>query len=242
MKSLFKVLSIVLFSTLMFSCTQDDNGSGDDNISASDDKNNLKKGQIEIKGYPNNSNKMSFRATASKITIDWGDGSVDELTPNGVESEFVHEYANQNFQTIKINTETMTYVSLNGYSATYNELRFGDCPDLKKIICSSNKLTVLSIKSAPALTSLDCYGNQLTSLNVSGCSALTSLDCRRNQLTLLNISGCAALPSLNCEGNQLTSLNVSGCAALTNLDCGNNQLTSLNVSSCAALEILGCYD
>ena len=186
MKSLFKVLSIVLFSTLMFSCSQDDD---DDIINGNNSNNNLKKGQVEIKGYPDKDNKMSFVATATKITIDWGDGSVDELTPNGVGCVFVHEYANQNLQTIKINTEAMTSMSLSSrnsvYNAkgTYNELRLGDCPDLKDLSCSYQNLTVLSIKSAPVLESLYCDYNQLTSLNVSGCPALIYLDCRNNQLT-----------------------------------------------------------
>ena len=248
MKNLFKVLSIVLFSTLVFSCNQDD----DDIINGndSDDNKNLKKGQIEIKGYPDNDNKMSFIVTATKITIDWGDGSIEELTPNGTESEFVHEYANQDFQTIKINTEVMTSLVLGNGShydddydiirGRYNELRLGDCPDLKNIRCSNQKLTELSIKSAPALTWLSCSDNQLTSLDISGCPALTRLECDDNQITSLNVSGCPALTRLNCSYNKLTSLDVSKCPALAVLYCYGNQLTSLDVSSCPALTELLC--
>ena len=232
MKNLFKALSIVLFGVLIFSCSDDD----DDNTIVDD--NNLGKGEVEIKSYPDrNNNRVSFFATVDKITIDWGDGSVDELTPNGVYREFTHEYANPNFRTIKINTEAMTYIRLD-YASTassYNELRIGNCPNLKEINSSGANLAVLSIKSAPALTSVTCVNNDLATLDLSGCTALRDLNCSGNQLASLNVSGCAALRDLNCFRNQLTSLNVSGCTALTYLDCSRNQLTSLDVSKCTEL-------
>jgi hypothetical protein len=93
---LFAFLSMVLFSLAILSCKKDgDDNSDDDNGNGNGNANNLKTGQIEIKGYADEKDKkMSFSATAKTITIDWGDGKVDEVTPNGVAKEFSHEYAN----------------------------------------------------------------------------------------------------------------------------------------------------
>ena len=230
MKNLFKALSIVLFGVLIFSCSDDD-----DNTIVDD--NNLGTGEVEIRSYPGDwDSKISFVAAAAKITIDWGDGCVDRLTLDGTRREFTHKYDNQDFRTIKISTEAMTYMGLGHHNSTHNELRFGNCPDLKEINSSSTgNLTILTIESAPVLTSLICDRNQLTDLDLSGCPALTNLACYRNQLTSLNISECTKLINLDCSLNRLTSLDVSKYTALTSLDCGWNQLTDLNASGCTAL-------
>ena len=237
-------LSVLVLSVFLFSCGEDENLSDSDDSGSGSIKNNLKAGQIEIKAYPDKNNKISFYATATSLTIDWGDGSVEEYTPNGIRLEFTYEYVNSNFQTIKVNPNKITHFNVSDSSCkgVFHELRFGDCSYLEEIVCSgpNTKLTVLSIKSAPALTSLDCTWNQLTSLDVSGCVALTSLHCSDNQLTSLDVSKCTALTTLHCSSNQLTSLDVSKCTALTSLNCGYNQLTSLDVSKCTALTTLDC--
>jgi hypothetical protein len=235
-------LTTILLSLFILSC-----GDGiDDEDNFGGNNNNLKTGQIELKGYPNNSNKMSFRVTANKMTIDWGDGKIEERTPNGKSMEFVHEYAYQDFQTIKVDTEGMIDFTINnGYSyseffGTYHELRLGDCPELKEAYCNYQELTVLDIKKAPALTKLECNGNQLISLDVRGCTALTTLYCYEMNSNELSVIGGDSLKTLSCFLGKLTSLDVSKCTALTTLDCGYNQLTSLNVSKYTALRSLSC--
>ena len=219
MKNLLKLSSIILLSLFMYSCDDDPS---DDNGGSS---NNLKRGQIEMKGHPSSSSqRMSFYATADKITIDWGDGFVDELTPNGIEKTFSHEYATPNLYTITINTEKLTKYSLG--TGTYSELRFGDCPDLKRFFCNGKGLTVLNIKKAASLIILSCSNNKLTSLDVSRCTALKALDCGKNQLTSLDVSKRADLEILYCNSNQLTSLDVSKCTTLIELECNKNQLSA----------------
>ena len=164
-------------------CDKNNDGSDD---GGGNGNNKLKTGQIEIKVEPNSDKKVTFNATAKKITIDWGDGNSDELTPNGIKRDFIHEYTDQNLKTILINTESLTDISIkydNKKNGTYRELWFGDCPELEKIDCPYNELTALEIKGCKALTNLDCSDNQLTSLDVSSCAALTRLDCSRNKLT-----------------------------------------------------------
>jgi Leucine-rich repeat (LRR) protein len=205
---LWNLLSLLVLSLVMFSCTRDNLDEDDENSSSHSD-NQLKEGQIELKGIPNSSKKMSFIAKANKITIDWGDGSkIDELTPNGTSQTFSHEYANENFQTILINVEKLTSFSkIHPYKTEriWKEVRIGSCPNLETVDFNYHILTVLDIKNAPALTSLDCSYNQLTSLDVSKCPALTYLNCCANQLTSLDVSKCPALTYLGCCSNQLTA-------------------------------------
>ena len=163
-----KILLIGALCVFFTSCDKDE-----DNVEIGNGNNKLSNGQIEIKVEPNNSKKVAFYATAKKITIDWGDGNIDELTPNGIGRDFTHEYTDQNLKSILINTESLTNFSI-GYGSyynngTYRELWFGDCPELEEISCGGNQLTVLKIKGCTALTSLRCTDNQLTS------SALNSL-------------------------------------------------------------------
>ncbi|GHT56828.1 hypothetical protein FACS189446_8940 [Bacteroidia bacterium] len=246
-KNFLTLLNLLFLSVAMFSCSEN-NGfdDDDDNNNSSNSDNKLKEGQIELRGFSDSNahGTLSFYAATDKITIDWGDGSkINEITPNGVEQRFYHEYANQNFQTALINTKKLTLLGLSDRSSEgyWKEVRIGSCLDLQKIgIGSNHKITVLNIKNAPSLTWLSCGGNRLTSLDISGCKALTELSCGGNQLTSLDVSGCKALTELSCSNNQLTSLDLSGCEALTTVDCSGNQLTSLDVSGCKALTTLNC--
>jgi Leucine-rich repeat (LRR) protein len=259
--SLFAFLSMVLFSLTVLSCKKDDDGDNSDDGENGANLNNLKTGQVEIKGYAGRDDKkMSFKAIAKTITIDWGDGKIEEITPNGVEKTFSHEYANStDFQTILINTEDLTEIGFETYYNRYllHELRFGNCPKLEDIYCYSSgysshssielpSLTVFEINKAELLTTLSIgtpgsSATGLTSLNLNGCTALEKLSCTYNsKLTSLDVSKCTALTELSCHSNQLTSLDVSKCTALTYLSCSDNQLTSLDVSKCTALTSLSC--
>ena len=199
------LLSIILLGLITLSCSKDD-GSGN--------AYKLNTGQIELKAYPNISNKIAFKATAKKISIDWGDGKVDELSPNGIDRVFTHEYGNQSLRTILISTEDLSYISfssiellelLNHDYIHYKELRFGRCPLLKGAMSVYPTLTLLEIYKTP-LTELRCdWGGQLTSLSVIECTELIELRCYGNQLTSLDVSGCTALKTLLCSGNKLST-------------------------------------
>jgi Leucine-rich repeat (LRR) protein len=236
------------------------NKDNDDNDSLTGGAGDLEAGQVEIKVDPDRKHNVSFEIAAREISIDWGDGTVEETTISGLKRDFEHEYANANPRSIKINTESLIRFGIDLHASDggqFNELRFGNCPKLKEIevgrspYSGNGQLTVLEINRAGSLIKLDCSGNKLTTLNVNGCPALTSLNCSNNQLTSLDVSKCPALTELKCYGNYacnragysegtLTSLNVKGCTALTLLDCSENQLTSLDASNCPALTGLNC--
>jgi len=179
----------------------DNNGNG--NNGNGNGSNNLKKGQIIIKVYPDSGNEVLFGAITTKITIDWGDGVVDKLTPNGVVQEFTHTFANKNLQTIKIESEKLVGFGV-GDDYTFKELYFGEMNELERLFCSSS-LTVLEIKKANSLKILNCRGNELTSLDIKHLTALEALDCSWNGLTSLDVRGLNNIKSINCNFNQLSS-------------------------------------
>ena len=178
------------------------------NTSLSEDANNLKTGQIEIKAYTDDcNNKIVFSLIAKKINIDWGDGNIEEMTPNKVGNTVIHEYLTQGLQTVIVNTKGITQLNCSApceNSALFQELKFGSSPKLTSIHCSSQNLTLLDVNKCTALTFLDCKCNQLTSLDVRNREALTALWCGYNQLTFLDISNCVALKVLVCNNNQLS--------------------------------------
>jgi len=176
LKVFYVIAAIILLSGMMYSCTKNEDGSFGE-------ANNLKTGQIEMKVTPNSANKVSFSATAMRVTIDWGDGNIDEITPNGDSRSYLHEYSNQKTQTIIVTTEGMTGFSCSStLRMITRELRFGYCPELKSIMCNHNQLTVLDTNQCLELTSLFCDANQLTTLDISQCTKLSTLWCTGNKL------------------------------------------------------------
>ena len=113
-------------------------------------------------------------------------------------------------------------------------------PNLRKLVCYSNKLTELDVSKNTVLKRLDCANNQLTGLDMRQNAALESLDCSKNQLTSLDVSQNTKLDVLWCYKNQLTELDVRQNAALEYLYCYENQLTELDVRQNAKLVNLYC--
>lgn len=111
---------------------------------------------------------MNTPDSKDKITIDWGDGKVEELNntkheANGkvhYEIETAHTYADNKTYKIQI----------------WGEISVLDC--------NENQITTLDISNCIELTELYCGLNQLTSLNINGCSSLVMLDCAENELSV----------------------------------------------------------
>jgi len=124
-------------------------------------------------------------AGSGKITIDWGDGTVENHTlPKNVDGDYVtftRIYNSRSYRTIKITGNNIT-----------------------KLNCDDNELISLDISKNSALIELICEENQLTSLDVSKNSALIVLICEENELSSLDVSQNSALKVLDCSENQLT--------------------------------------
>lgn len=183
------------------------------------------------------------------ITIDWGDGTVEEFKsvklPESDRKEDYYdswpEFDEQIHYAISIDYSAKhEYSSSNPHLITIKgnikgvippeyttELDVSKCTALTYLNCS-DELTSLDVSKNTELTHLSCgYNSNLTSLDVSKNTKLTALYCGYSgNLTSLNVSKNTALTWLNCGYNNLTSLDVSKNTALTYLNCGHNNLTS----------------
>ncbi len=136
-------------------------------------------------------------------------------------------------------------------------------PNLKRLVCSDNQLTILNISNNIELMFLKCNHNQLTNLDVSNNVNLEELHCFNNPLNNIDVTsnikliqlGCFNIPitnldvskninleALHCSGNQLTNLDVSKNINLKLLICSDNQLTNLDLSENINLRALVCSD
>lgn len=154
--------------------------------------------------------KLSGRG---KVTIDWGDGSKDNITninsfPDASHSEYRHVYSDTLPHIIKI---------IRG--------------EIYGIITNNNLLTGIDISQYARLRILICDNNCLANLNISKNSKLFELRCDKNYLKYLDLSKNTNLRSLTCSNNQLTNLDVSKNVKLKYLECNFNQLTNLDLSA-----------
>ena len=211
----------------MFSCDKLD----DNNDLFSDWSDDLKAGQIEIKAYPGQDSVITFDANVQMITIDWGEGSIESFTSNGGLTFFEHKYSNKELRTIRVITENMSLFRCFYAPSFFQELRFGNCTELKEIYCGYNQLSVLDVSKCTALTHLSCYSNQLPVLDVSKNVALKFLYCSNNRLTELDVSNCSELKEIYCNNNHLFALDVSGCIELERIHCDSNHLSASALNS-----------
>jgi len=109
--------------------------------------------------------------------------------------------------------------------------------NLKKIKCSTNKISIFNLNLNTFLEEIDISFNLLNEINTIGLINLKGLNCFSNQLSNLVVSNSLLLEGLNCGSNSLTELNCNGLSNLITLLCNdNNQLTYLNLNHNSNLE------
>lgn len=163
-------------------------------------------------------------------------------------------------------------INLNCSGITVDEYGYNEAPDgqietlnltqntnLKKLICSGNRLTNLDISKNLQLQYLDCSYNRnynynngneeiyITNLDTSKNTNLRHLDVHNNQISTLEISKNIELEFLNCNYNKLSNLNISYNYKLKNLQCknyswieGSNLISSIDLTNNINLETLNC--
>lgn len=194
-----KILLFVCSALLIgfSSCSSDDEDEPINDIGQQ-----LKKEQIELKGNPNDTdNKISFTVQAKKISVDWGDGEVDDYTPNGNSMSISHVYANPNYKTILISAEEITTFAIRYKEGKIQDFRTGDCPNLKELRISDQALAVFKMNQCSNLIKLYCPYNKLYELNLTNLSKLETLICDNNSLRQLDITMCPNLKYLDCQKN-----------------------------------------
>ena len=243
-------VALVLFGLITMSCNNDE---PNPNIPNNGDTGHLIRGQIEIKVYPvsfydelgvyrNNLVALAVKTTG-RVSIDWGDGTIQEVdSRNPADPAFVmgcgfyflyHNYQNQNRRTILITGEHLTGLELLTVNDKPFEFRLNNHPNLQDLRFGRyysdiipEMPDVIKITRAESLKRFSAGGINTRTLNLSGCPALESLRIWGSQLTSLDVSNNTKLENLGVWNNQLTSLDVSNNTNLEYLAVSNNQLTA----------------
>jgi Leucine-rich repeat (LRR) protein len=114
-------------------------------------------------------------------------------------------------------------------------------PNITRLYCNQNSLTVLDVSNNTSLVRLYCTLNSLTTLDVSNNTVLQYLYCYANDLTGLNVSANTSLRFLECYSNDIIALDLSNNSDLRTLDTYQNNLTTLDLSNNGSLTYLNCY-
>lgn len=126
----------------------------------------------------------------SLLTIDWGDGQVEEINnEKGEEIRAEHTYAREGKWNICLRsdeTHTITSFHYTCEACTLKALNVTQCPILIDLYCVNQELKSLNVSRNPRLQRLVCRGNKLKILNIRKNNRLTQLDCSDNPLNYLN--------------------------------------------------------
>ena len=124
------------------------------------------------------------------ITIDWGDGQVEEVNnEKGEEIHVEHTYIEPGEWNICLRsdeTHTLTSFHYLCETSTLKVLDVTQCPILIDLYCVNQGLRRLDVSQNPRLERLVCRGNKLRTLNIRKNNRLTQLDCSDNPLRHLD--------------------------------------------------------
>jgi len=112
--------------------------------------------------------------------------------------------------------------------------------NITRLICSSNRITNLDLRTNASLKYLECEYNNLTELDVTHNLALQTLRCKENSIDKLDVSNNKSLKLLDCSYNFIKVLNFSENSALAHLQCSFNNIRNLDLSVNASLGYLEC--
>ncbi|MDR2011102.1 MAG: hypothetical protein LBQ22_11555 [Bacteroidales bacterium] len=262
---LFSFLFVMMLSSFT-ACDKEETGSGNGNENENENggveininPENLGQGEIYIKATPENDYgyyELGFNIVADKLTIDWGDGTVEEKT--NVQNLY-HRYENQNARVVVLATEGLSmfgcYTNMYGllsssFDGYFEEIRFGSCPNLSEIYFWGGdnreylKLKKVDITKLTALKRFWCLGEKdLSNLDVTKNTNLKVLEINKSNLSNLNLSNNVKLDTLRCSSSKLSTLNISANTALKYLDFSENQLSVINVENNKSLNYVNCCE
>ncbi len=201
------------------------------------------------------------------MSINWGDGTIDEITKDQISDSYSHTYAQAGTYNIEFSSEFVTQFEI-GQSSNFEikDLNFGSCPNLKSIfLFSTSATTFVMTNSCPKvesicilngenLTTMDLTASkELKSLDIYNIPKLNTLDVSKNeQLTFIHISGSGIsnldlsknprITQLECMGNNLATLDVSKNTELKRMDCMSNNLSTITGCDKTQLRHLDCSD
>jgi len=191
----------------------------------------------------------------SMNSINAGGGTVGSIDITGLQYLEYLDFKEFSVESVKVENcaKLKTVVTGDPYNypghTTFYD--FKDCPLLEDVKAVANNLESLIFQNCPSVKYIDVTGNKLSSLDVTSLLNLEKLyignyydyskdhfwnnytymvvDMPNNQITTIDLSLNKKLRDLDCNKNALLSLDVLSCPLLEHINCSNNQLTSLDV-------------
>ena len=134
---------------------------------------------VSITMITSKSGNVKFVLEGSNISVNWGDGIIDEDLSSG---ECGHFYSSVGPHTIIITGDIINYF---------------DCFDIG--------LTVFNISDCPTLKGFSVWDNELATLDVSANTELEWFECGENNITALDASANIKLNYLGCQDNNMNA-------------------------------------
>ncbi len=151
-------------------------------------------------------------AEASKISIDWGDGTLVEYNVTDYDIDWPTKITGTivGDGTVKIYGTDFT-----DFTASYDKIE------------DAARISAVDLTNEPALERLDLNGNIITNIDLSKNTKLTSVILSSNKIVNIDLKSNTAITSLNLTTNELTSIDLSANTALTTLRLNENLLTGV---------------
>uniref|UniRef100_A0A6C0F2U6 PKD domain-containing protein n=1 Tax=viral metagenome TaxID=1070528 RepID=A0A6C0F2U6_9ZZZZ len=143
----------------------------------------------------NSGNGYCVLEYTAPLTIDWGDGTVQNIT-TGSSDTFNHTYSVTGTYNIVVDAKSGGEITLfRANEVGVLKLDVSRCPTLLQLRCDDNLITNLNVSGCPDLQYLRCDSNPLVSLDVSGLASLTNLITGSNSISTLHLEGCGLTDS-----------------------------------------------
>lgn len=201
--------------------------------------------------------QLPLRATfevlgMGRITVDWGDGTVERLELPAKRLRCKHDYARLDSYSIRVvggpESELQCLDLWIGPECAkknhccYTSLRIDRCKKLFWLYCHHHEIEELDLAGCPKLEELYCQCNRLQRLDLRPTRSLRKLACELNPIEELDLSPCPQLRSLALGHMPLTQLDVKPCGKLEELICESSPLTTLRLGRHPKLKSLWCRD
>lgn len=154
------------------------------------------------------------------ISIDWGDGKVDDsLMSEGKNQVFSHTYKQAKQVSCTISGGNIFHIK-----------------------CDSKKVFAITLTNVPNLEYLSVKSGKITKIDVSNLSKLETFYCDGNDIEKIDLSNNTLLESLNVSDNKLTTIDLSELKKLKKAYIDENEISNVLVCSDGDLSFFNCSD
>jgi hypothetical protein len=180
--------------------------------------------------------KLSAKVDNSNISIDWGDGNIEN---------YILGIQNTTFSGESLGTEIKIYGSLIAefriLQIPLKRVNFEDNSGINNVQIVYCQLDSLGLGNNSDLDSVVVPGNNLHTLKVDGNTSLVHLEFSSNSISKINLSLLTKLENLIANTNNLSSIDLSHNNLIKEIDLQYNLLNSIDLSNLIHLKVIHLY-